>query len=919
MSDSNRDFVYAAYQRLLDRVPDSAGLSSHVKLLSTGTSRLGLVLGIMAADEFLRRPLGWMQKISILYALVGDELIRSRNYGNIVELICTGGDFRAKSRNLRDVKIEKTLAQGKLVLKFVSYAADTGVYVEAAFAGAPVTDVNLLTSHVDFRIGHERLAVSYVGGAFLVKTTRTWTSISIVSRDGGRVVRTLSKHSLEEERVPGAIPVAISGRFDPTTGIGLHSLAFAHHYEGHFNLSLIDARPDDSNWRALDERMRNEAVTLGESDGAAVSIFTDVLANGYGDINCLKLPHSLIKIAYVVFDSSRLPSWWVDRINENFDAVATPSKWGKQMIEKSGVLVPVFHLPLSTDLKRFASSNPAPVTQSKFRFGTIASYSKRKNILQLVRSFAECFDNNSDVELVVHTPLDFGGGYKEVDDYIKAHGIQNVVLSQMELDDSKYVSLLKSIDVYVLISKGECYSITPRQALALGKPVILSAGHAHDELLDSKLCISVPVRGYEPARYEAFDNQDIGLQCTYDDRDVRAALNDAYYNYIKYAQNREERQAYAMTFDHSSLGEYYRTLANPKNVFLGDCDVIERDRLVTSSKSLYRKYRELIEMDRTRASGEYGRQKIVVPAHDGGFYSVFNAFLSHFVWNWGRRDISAIIPDWRVTTISEYRGITSPMSFCYGRPEDGNIFTKLFYPIADVQVAESDYSNHEFLRDDVIFYDDFNEKNEPNLTYIHASKLYRSETFSQWRGWYHSFYKKHFRLRDGLQSEIDAFYQANMDDDFVIGVHVKHPSHAIEQINGVMPGASDFARKIIEYVSAHQISSYKIFLATDQDAVVHYMRAIFGEKVICRGDIARTTARDDANFASLNEREKSREGHQIQNLIAADPSKWSLKMATDVIVDVHLLAKCDVFIHVTSNIATAVSYINPEVKMLYCE
>jgi hypothetical protein len=43
------------------------------------------------------------------------------------------------------------------------------------------------------------------------------------------------------------------------------------------------------------------------------------------------------------------------------------------------------------------------------------------------------------------------------------------------------------------------------------------------------------------------------------------------------------------------------------------------------------------------------------------------------------------------------------------------------------------------------------------------------------------------------------------------------------------------------------------------------------------------------------------------------------KLGEQVLIDCLLLARCDVLLHVTSNLATAVGYINPELRMIYHE
>jgi hypothetical protein len=709
--------------------------------------------------------------------------------------------------------------------------------------------------------------------------------------------------------------VVIVGRFEKNTGIGAHSLAFLNYLYDDFNCKLIDTRPHDSRWGEIDEKFSKLKVEHIEADQVDIAIYTDVFSNSLLDENYKKVPNAKIKIAYLVFDSTRLPSWWSDLLNSNFDAVITPSKWGKKMIEHSNVSLPVFHVPLFLDLSIFDPSSLPKNFKNKFRFGSVASFSHRKNVKQLVKCFIDCFGNSNDIELVIHSPLNFGVVYNEVLDIIKQRNVSNIIISHENLSEHDYVALMDSFDVYVLISKGECYSITPRQALALGKPAIISAGHAHDEIIESGLFTSVNVAGYEPAYYEAFDNQAIGLQCYYNDDDIRNALKTNYLNYKKKIEDKQKRIEYAQSFCNESLKHFYTNLVLPRDVFLENSNEVIKEGIIVNSGALYRKYADI----KSVYSNKHELRKIIVPVHDGGFFSVFNTFISHFVWNFGQSDVMAVIPDWRISTLRSYRSVVNPMSFCYGTEEDGNIFTKLFLPIPHMPLNLSDYNDDLFLKSDTVFLDDFNEKNEPLLTYIHARELYRSVDFHEWRGRYGRIYKKYFRITDTIKTQIEAMVFENFKSTYVIGVHIKHPSHAIEQPNSLMPVDSDFIRKIHQVIKDKELASYKIFLATDQDSVVENLMTEFGNRLIYRKDVARTSFDDDVKYKSLSKEDQMREGHQIQNLLASDSSRWSLKLAEDVIIDAHLLASCDAFIHVTSNIATAVSYINPEIEMIYCE
>jgi hypothetical protein len=49
---------------------------------------------------------------------------------------------------------------------------------------------------------------------------------------------------------------------------------------------------------------------------------------------------------------------------------------------------------------------------------------------------------------------------------------------------------------------------------------------------------------------------------------------------------------------------------------------------------------------------------------------------------------------------------------------------------------------------------------------------------------------------------------------------------------------------------------------------------------------------------------------------SAEPAR---ELGEQALVDCLLLARCDTVLHITSNLATAVGYINPALRMVYCE
>lgn len=717
--------------------------------------------------------------------------------------------------------------------------------------------------------------------------------------------------------------LSIVGKFGLSNGIALHSHAFAsalRHED--IRIQAVNTRPRESTISPSIVYGIHETANDQDPAPSLISIYCDVVANSPSDDNHRKVPDSLIKIAYAVFDSSHVPAYWAEILNQ-FDAVAVPDAFLVEVLQNSGVQRPVFVLPLALDYNHLDEATSHGSQQSSqdeensdaFTFGCIAGYGERKNIRGLISAFVDAFGPSGDVKLRIHSTLNFSGHYEETLDYIKSHDIENIILTCEELSQKKYARLLKSFDAYINLSKGEGFSITPREAMYLGKPTILSDNTAHRTIVESGLVVGIPTKAYEPARFESLGDLVCGYQCDPDLKAASAAMRKVYRNADRLAGQKPQLKAFAQKYSIEQLREFYKTLTMPKNVFFGNENSLNRTHLVTSDIVLYNKYRLLQKLLASQVNQE-DAQRISVVGHDGGFFSVFNTYISHLVWNQGRPEVTSIIPDWRIDRIQKYRGVDKFTSFCYGTKADGNLWLKFCYPLMEVALPEELYNDPEYL-ENAVMYDDYNEKNEPNLTYIHAYKLYKSDDFKNWRKWYNAFFRKHIRFREHITSQVETFKANNFDSPMIIGCHVRHPSHGIEQPGKSLPTVELYQRMIIERVAGLQ--DWKVFLATDQDSVVDSFEKLFGDRLIYRQDVNRVSFDHDKAFKQLSTDEQNREGHQIQHIMAADQSKWTTQMGDEVIIDALLLSKCDVFIHVTSNIATAVSYMNPDIEMIYCE
>jgi len=137
------------------------------------------------------------------------------------------------------------------------------------------------------------------------------------------------------------------------------------------------------------------------------------------------------------------------------------------------------------------------------RFGISSGLWRRKNVALLAEKFVERFGNSERHVLSIHTRFDPKKGEDHIDDFKRISNLldtyENVEFVNKRFTRSEYLDWLKSLNVYCFPSSGEGYSITPREALHLGKPVVLSNAHVHKQLCELPGVIPVASQGMRKA------------------------------------------------------------------------------------------------------------------------------------------------------------------------------------------------------------------------------------------------------------------------------------------------------------------------------------------------------------------------------------------------------------------------------------
>lgn len=301
-----------------------------------------------------------------------------------------------------------------------------------------------------------------------------------------------------------------------------------------------------------------------------------------------------IMIAYSMFESSKIPQGFVDKLNRYFDLVCVPDPYHVNIYKESGVTRPIFVLPLGLSLDPFLTKPLKHTSHTPFVFGTSASCENRKNLPKLAQAFHKAFGDRSDVKLVIHSRRAQPAERKKLLDILETTNSKNISFLEKPLTKNSYMEFFESLDVFVSISKGEGYSISPREAMALGVPVVLSNNTAHKTICALPFVMGIDSDKEIPAFYDALDLTSGNF---YDvDIDVVAkALQEAKNSYPKLLTNSHKLREFAKTSNFSELKKFYNTLINPSFVEFGQDNKITEIGIYTHSKPLIEKYKRILK------------------------------------------------------------------------------------------------------------------------------------------------------------------------------------------------------------------------------------------------------------------------------------------------------------------------------------
>ncbi|MCT4634693.1 MAG: glycosyltransferase [Rickettsiales bacterium] len=299
-----------------------------------------------------------------------------------------------------------------------------------------------------------------------------------------------------------------------------------------------------------------------------------------------------IWIAYSMFESDKISSFWVEELNKNYDLVVLPDSNLVPIYEKSGVKIPIFVAPLAVNYGDAITQPLKSEAHPIFTFADFSAMIDRKNTVKLLQAFKQAFGNRKDVRLLLSSRMSEDLHRQKIIDYIVNNQMNNVDYDISIKNTDTYNKLFDQVDCYISLSKGEGFSVQPREAMARGIPVIVSTALAQKTIADSGFTKAVNANIEKPAFY--YDGQAmIGQNFDVDVNEAANAMLDVYNNYQEYLKYSAEARKWAEQYTYDNIRALYLNLVKPKKIFLGKENKVTKDYLETNSKELYHKYNNM--------------------------------------------------------------------------------------------------------------------------------------------------------------------------------------------------------------------------------------------------------------------------------------------------------------------------------------
>jgi glycosyltransferase involved in cell wall biosynthesis len=209
------------------------------------------------------------------------------------------------------------------------------------------------------------------------------------------------------------------------------------------------------------------------------------------------------KLAVILpWEYGAAPRRWIEGIRENVDELWVPSAFVRQVLVEGGAPAGRIHvIPNGVDTAVFRPDGPRwrPVSARGFVFLFVGGAIRRKGIDLLVEAYGRAFSAHDDVSLIIKE-IGSSSFYRHsslVGKLRRAAGRRGgphmEILSE-EMRDEDLAALYRGADAFVLPYRAEGFAMPVAEAMACGKPVIVTAAGPALEFVPAELGYWVTAR-----------------------------------------------------------------------------------------------------------------------------------------------------------------------------------------------------------------------------------------------------------------------------------------------------------------------------------------------------------------------------------------------------------------------------------------
>lgn len=204
-----------------------------------------------------------------------------------------------------------------------------------------------------------------------------------------------------------------------------------------------------------------------------------------------------INIAYNTWETTALPTHWVERMNSSVDLICVPSFFNKIYYESSGINVPVVVVEHCFDFNEFnfPVMNLLEKFNDAYKFISVFQWTERKNPQALLKAYFTSFTEKDNVILILKT---YGSSTSEreinkikqeielIKNGLNLKHYPPIFLIGKSLSRPELISLYKECDCFVLPTRGEGFGLPFAEAAICGNHIIAPTFGAQVEFLNEE-------------------------------------------------------------------------------------------------------------------------------------------------------------------------------------------------------------------------------------------------------------------------------------------------------------------------------------------------------------------------------------------------------------------------------------------------